>query len=591
MSTDPENQIGEFLALKEFVSDEGRATRRQREENLARSTSERVARGRCVSAIRFSRDLGNNSLRFTTGENLSEFREGDPVTFHLGDPFQTIASGVWLRDGLLDRGTEYIDCVIEGSSRDRILGSSGLLTIDPDFIDLSGILQRAIDEMGATERGRTRILPLLNRSTGVDTDAFDPQSYEKADRNAADQDFNTAQRDAVAMGASADWCCLIAGPPGTGKTRVLARIVRERLDQGQRILVTAGTHRAIHEALNRIARTIPDCDRIAKIGLPQSTPELHLPQFDTFDETRFALSDQPYVIGATPYSAYGKRLSGAEFDCVIIDEAGQIPVTLGIPAMLQADRYVILGDPRQLPPVVVSKPPSEASAYSLFSRLARSCPTEELNVTWRLNRPICNWISDTFYKGLLRPAEPVAGRTLNPVASPSAPWLGAVLDPTASLVWISCRDRPTRKHSVEEADLSHQIVNELRRCGIPPSSIAILTPFRRQARLIRRRFRENTDWEPIDADQLIVDTVERMQGQEREVILISTAAADPGFIDAIREFLYLPARLNVMVSRAQVKVIVLASDAFLTPPETDDHTTEGLADWKSLRDASTVIEV
>lgn len=595
MQSDPNSPLASFFALREFVIAESRIARHLRETELSRPTQERVARGRCVVGLRLSADLGNRILRFTCKQNPSEFREGDAVLFHQGDPLEPIARGIWLRDGLRRDGTEFIDCVVEADTDREILRSSPAITVDPDFVDLSSILERAIEEAGATERGRSRILPLLRDSSDRGADAFDPEIYEPADRRAGETGFNPSQREAVAMGASADWCCRIAGPPGTGKTRVLAQIVAERIQVGQRILVTAGTHRAIHEALNRIAATLTGFDRIAKLGLPHTTAGLQVARYESFADTGFGRTDPPYVIGATPYAARSSRLTGAEFDCVIVDEAGQLPVTVGIAAMLQADRYVILGDPRQLPPVVVSQPSSTARHYSLYEQLSKTTPSLELDVTWRMNSVICSWISDTFYMGGLRPAESVAERSLQLSTRPTAPWLKTALAPETSLVWIACGERKTRKYSVEEADLAHQIASELCRRGVAARDIGILTPFRRQARLIRRRIQSDPDWDSVDLDAIVIDTVERMQGQEREVILISTAASDPGFIRAVEDFLYLPARLNVMVSRARTKVIVIASDAFLRPtPDSGSSsasTVEGLACWESLREAATVLEL
>jgi superfamily I DNA and/or RNA helicase len=82
-----------------------------------------------------------------------------------------------------------------------------------------------------------------------------------------------------------------------------------------------------------------------------------------------------------------------------------------------------------------------------------------------------------------------------------------------------------------------------------------------------------------------------MQGQERSVIIMSTAAADVRFLSAIQEFIYLPSRLNVIVSRAKVKLIVLAAENFLKTEGTSDEVREAIEHWRSLREASHLIEV
>jgi DNA replication ATP-dependent helicase Dna2 len=82
-----------------------------------------------------------------------------------------------------------------------------------------------------------------------------------------------------------------------------------------------------------------------------------------------------------------------------------------------------------------------------------------------------------------------------------------------------------------------------------------------------------------------------MQGQERDVIIVSTAASDPGFISHLQDFLYLPARLNVAVSRARTKVIVMASDRLLQSSGLEPEIQEAVGLWRSLRAASYEVEL
>jgi len=578
-----------FFELKEFVIAESRAQQRARENDLSRPVPERVARGKCVSRVRFKRQRESGILAFTCPENNSEFREGDQVVLHSGNPFEALASAVWVRDGVSPDGDDFFDLQADSGAIEQILSSKAELFIDAGFLDLSAMLMKGIDEMGATERGRKRILPLLGMEENAD--AFDPENFAEAADEARDAGFNESQQDAVGMGSSTDWCCLIQGPPGTGKTRVLAQIVRERVDRGERILVTACTHRAIHEALNKIRELNPDLDAIAKIGRRMSDPGLKVAEYEHFRDAPFASETGAVVIGATPFTARSNRLDQMEFDCVIIDEASQMTLPLAILAMLGADTYVVIGDEKQLPPVVVSESPATAAFLGLFQRLSRTCAQTTLNVTYRMNCEICKWVADASYFGELSPHESARDRRLFLAGNASQPWLEQALDPTQSLVWIPSKTITTRHYSMEEADLANQIVKELFDRGFALSNVGILTPFRRQARTIKRRLQAARRWDFADLDALVIDTVERMQGQEREVIIVSTAASDPGFLAAIQDFLYLPARLNVMVSRARVKVIVLASERFLAPERQSEEIEEAIESWHSLRQNCRVVEV
>ena len=129
-----------------------------------------------------------------------------------------------------------------------------------------------------------------------------------------------------------------------------------------------------------------------------------------------------------------RRLRGVDFDAVIIDEASQVTLPLAIMAMLAADTYVLVGDHRQLPPVVQSLSRREAHLASVFGRLSgRGCETM-LDVTYRMNAELVQWPGESFYSGKLRPAAANAARRL---ALPQAPQdFGAVLDPALPLVFL-----------------------------------------------------------------------------------------------------------------------------------------------------------
>lgn len=578
-----------YQELKDLVIEEAHSSRSSHDNLLRKSVRDRILVGKCLSRVTFVRKIAEGLLRFECASNESEFREGDLVILHTGNPFEPLGSAQWVGDGVYASGREYIDLGVSESCAKSIDGSTGQFTVDAGFFDLSPQLMRALDEMGASERGRSRILPLLCEET--ETDGLDPFAYEEAAENASEEGFNAAQEEAVGVGSSCNWCSLIQGPPGTGKTRVLAQIVRERVARGERILVTACTHRAINEALIKVVTIDPENTRVAKIGMAGRESLGKVACYEQFSETDFEQSLEGYVIGATPYCAFSDRLKQAAFDCVIIDEASQMTLPLAIMAMLSADSYVVIGDEKQLPPVILSKSAMDAQDYGLFQRLGSVAERELLNTTYRMNRGICEWVSSEFYFGELEPSESCADKTLQLSGQPSQPWLDEVLNPHHSLVWIPTTVESTRQYSMEEADLVNQIMGELHRRGHPISDVGIVTPFRRQARVIRNRLQKNSSFDQSEVQNVVVDTIERMQGQERSVIILSTAAADPGFLEAIQEFIFLPARLNVIVSRAKVKVIILAANGFLEVNGNSDALCDAIEHWKSLKQTSHVVEI
>ncbi|WP_309386037.1 DEAD/DEAH box helicase [Cerasicoccus frondis] len=583
------NQLAIFQELKELVADESRALHAEHEKLLRMPVDRRVDQGKCLERVYYRQRQDNNVLRFECDENLSEFREGDPIILHTGNPFEPISQGYWARDGETFSGREFIEITLSEAGTQAIMACGDTLMIDAGIFDPAPQLQRALDEMGASKRGQARVLPLIEGTS--ESDGVDPDEYDDAATEAATNCFNESQQDGVAIGSTADWCALIQGPPGTGKTRVLAQIVRQRLVRGERILVTACTHRAIHEALNKIHALNPDLERIAKVGVHGIDQNLEVPVYESYAECGFDESTEGYVIGATPFTAFSSRLNRAEFDCVIIDEASQMTLPLAIMAMLSADCYVVIGDEKQLPPVLLSKRAFEAKYYGLFQRLRHVNEREMLTTTYRMNHEICSWVSSEFYSGELVAHESNEGKALMLSSHASQPWLAEALGSEHSLVWIPTQVETTRHYSMEQASLVNQLMQELHRRGHPLGDVGVISPFRRQARVIRKRLRENRAWDLADLESVVVDTVERMQGQERSVIILSTAAADPRFLSAIEEFVYLPSRLNVIVSRAKVKVIVLAAENFLQTASVDDEVREAIEHWRSLREASHLVDV
>jgi DNA replication ATP-dependent helicase Dna2 len=118
--------------------------------------------------------------------------------------------------------------------------------------------------------------------------------------------------------------------------------------------------------------------------------------------------------------------------------------------------------------------------------------------------------------------------------------------------------------------------------GVAPEKIAVVTPYRRQARRIRARLQQlHTGflWRAC-----LIDTVERMQGQEREVVLVSLCASEFSFLHQNAEFIYDPRRLNVAATRARTKLVILASRALsdFRPGEVD--LMDDLDTLKGLRD-------
>jgi len=545
-----QNELGRFVV-------EEHALQRETMRRLwASPLAERVEDGRCIPGLRVVRQSGPGIWWLECAANDSRFREGDLVRLSRGDPQLPFLEAVVRQIG--DTFVEIQQWRELGADR----CSLGLtdVCIDESYIDLEDRYRDAIEDLGRTELGRNRILPLLQGSLHPQIDAteFD-ETFERATRD----NLNDRQAEAVANAEASDVCWLIQGPPGTGKTHVLAWVIVDLLERGERVLVTSFTHRAINNVLAAVAARIPTTRRLAKVAafsdplLPAAVEQREKYRDLSFVKEGFR---DGCVIGATPFALRSSRLGGVDFDTVVIDEASQVTLPLAVMAMLAGKRYIFAGDHRQLPPVTISRSPREAVALSVFGRLAGRGYDTMLHVTHRLNDALCRWPSDTFYASRLQAHPRAAARRL--ALTPTAVEWAEILDPQHSVVWVAVPHHGCRTYAPEECTLAADLLEVLHAGGLGWDAMGVVVPYRRQARYLRQRLAAHQPDRRAPA-ALVIDTVERMQGQEREVVLVSFTTSDEEFAWRLQEFLLLPQRLNVAATRPRTKLIVLASPALL----------------------------
>jgi DNA replication ATP-dependent helicase Dna2 len=552
----------EFLQrLRKFVQQESNVQHRTLEGQWSRPLQERVARGWAIEGLHVEQ-VKNGIIRLSCTTNDSRFREGDLVLLHQDDPHDPDALHCELQyDGETDlevsliRGNEYL-----------LTSRSDGWVMDQDWFDSSSFYLEALNTGADSQLGRSTILPLLQNSLSP---KIDYARYERARQELQEAGLNESQVEAVALSYATDLLHLIQGPPGTGKTLMLAHLARLLVADGRRVFVTALTHRAIHNALNKIPR-VDDSIPVCKIGEGRHAGDLDVPNYERFDQSRFGENSGGYVIGATPFALQSRRLSGVEFDVVLFDEASQITLPLAIMGMLAGSKYIFIGDENQLPPVTAFSAP-EAKPASIFGYLAGRGHETMLDVTYRLNDVLTQWPSRTFYHNELKPSAEAAQRRLN--LSPEATRWDLVLDPESPAVFLDLCHQNTTVRSRIEADIVMELILSLFMRDVSPEDIGVVVPYRAQSRLIRSLIRRNL----LDSDlanRLVVDTVERMQGQEREVVIVSFATASAKFAAQVADFLFQPQRLNVAVTRPRTKLILVGSHHMLAADQFDENQKE-----------------
>lgn len=552
----------EFLQkLRKFVQMEADTQYRALEKQWSHSLQERVAKGWAIEGLRIEQ-MKNGMFRLSCGTNDSRFREGDLVLLHRDNPHDSDALHCELQ---YDGETDLEVSLIQGNEYFLTLQPDNWV-MDQDWFDASPFYLDALNAVADSQLGRSRILPLLQGSL---TPNIDYARYERAQTELKDTGLNDSQVESIALSYATDLLHLIQGPPGTGKTLMLAHLARLLVADGRRVFVTALTHRAIHNALNKIPK-VDNAIPVCKIGEGRHIDDLEVPNYETFASSRFGDNSGGYVIGATPFALQSRRLSGVEFDVVLFDEASQITLPLAIMGMLAGSKYVFIGDENQLPPVTTFSV-AEATQISIFSYLAGRGNETMLNVTYRLNDVLTAWPSRTFYRNELKSSEDSASRRL--ILSPEATRWDFVLDPESPAVFLDLCHQNTTVRSRMEADVVMELCLSLFMRDVSPEDIGVVVPYRAQSRLIRSLIRRNL----LDSDlanRLVVDTVERMQGQEREVIIVSFATSSARFAAQMADFLFQPQRLNVAVTRPRTKLILVGSHHMLDADQYDESQKE-----------------
>ena len=380
--------------------------------------------------------------------------------------------------------------------------------------------------------------------------------------------LNDSQNKAYLKAINTSDFCIIQGPPGTGKTETIGNIAKYFIDCGLKVFITAPTHTAINNCLNAISDKVKDASKLIKIGEKAQSKEIKDNQNIT-KKTRLKYSTYKFshdlnqtgiAIGATAYSLCyptTKRLEGWEFDVCIIDEASQLSIPLSIAAMAKTSKYIFVGDHKQLDPIIPKNTNNEMFAESVFSRLARIYPNDInlLKTSYRLNKSLIEIPNTLFYNNQLQSDTSL----YEDQTKYHCTYHSEILNGTShTLLLHNVFDAQGR--SPHESKLVAELVYDLLQNGVQLKNIGIMSPYRAQVREIKKEIKKRISKSFNNLfDDLFIDTVDSMQGQEREYIIYSMANSHP--LESMRrlEFFYSPNRLNVAITRAIKKCFVIAN--------------------------------
>ncbi|MGF7162828.1 uncharacterized protein FHS85_004483 [Rhodoligotrophos appendicifer] len=362
----------------------------------------------------------------------------------------------------------------------------------------------------------------------------------------------------AAIAALDDTCLVIQGPPGTGKTYVSAVAIVELAVAGKRVAVSSNAHKAIDNLLMAVAeharRRGVTINIVKKVGSGDSGPEDPMVRSVTSNSaTALKVAN---VVGGTAWYFARPEVDG-KFDHVFIDEAGQVSIANTVAIAACARNLVLVGDQMQLPQPIQGIHPGESGLSALDYLLAghHTVPPDRgifLPVSRRMHPRICRIVSDLVYEGRLVSDEGAARHSLD------APGL-----PPAGILFEEIAHTGNAQSSKEEAARIEKLYARLLKARftdregvqrrLTTADILVVSPYNAQVNLLAETL-------PHGAR---VGTVDRFQGQEAPVCLISMATSSGDEIPRDIAFLFSLNRLNVAISRAQALSIIIASPRLL----------------------------
>ncbi len=348
----------------------------------------------------------------------------------------------------------------------------------------------------------------------------------------------------------------VQGPPGTGKTYVGARIILELILQGRRVGVMALSHKAINNLLESVDELLDFYSVTGAHCFKTRSAENPAGGFNNIRIGDLASNiHQSHLVAGTVYSL--SRLPGRIIDTLVIDEAGQIPLAWIMAAGRTAKNIIMLGDHKQLPQVSQSLHP-EGSGESVLEHLMGDGSIISpdygvfLDITRRMNSEITEFVSQLMYNGKLKPHLSTSKAILK-LKNAKHPALNK-----RGLSWIEMNHRCCSQESSEEVQEVFSLVQELQENDYPLDEILVIAPYRAQEALLKSALPK------VMKDQ--IGTVDRFQGREADIVIFSMTSSDGHNLPRDIDFLFSVNRLNVALSRARKKAVIIANNRLLTIP-------------------------
>lgn len=412
---------------------------------------------------------------------------------------------------------------------------------------LSGVLETIIDQ--ANPRFYTDESPLpISRTRYPDDDEY-------------------MQAMITTIESLSDSCLCIQGPPGAGKTFTAKNVITNLVNEGKRIGIMSNSHAAIMNLMKELPKLLPEA-RLAKVGgyknqgtfrgnyTEEGYPNLDYRTGMSF--TKKATYENYDVIGATVYGFAKDLCYESPLDVLFVDEASQVALANLVAVTGAAKNIVLMGDQMQLEqPIQGSHPePAGKSALEFMLKGHAVIPDDQgvfLERTYRMHPNVCQPLSEIVYEGKLKSDKQTEIQSIN-VDKPT------LVTQANGILSISVQHEDNTQSSEEEVIKVQHLIDELKtgtftnnkgeENPITDEDILVVAPYNMQVNLLKEKLK----------GELKIGTIDKFQGQEAPVVIISMAVSDVAESSRGLDFVFDINRLNVAVSRAQALAIIVANE-------------------------------
>ena len=434
-----------------------------------------------------------------------------------------------------------------------------------------------VDAIAAWGERVLAALPEMLLDAALDILRREPPRRRRPADAAADVSVDAIVADLIAIDRS---YLAVQGPPGSGKTHIGSHVIAELVStHGWKIGVVAQSHATVENMLAAVVNKAGlDTARVGK--KVRAGEEARETSWTTLSDKGGAFAEfmeQPggLVLGGTAWDfANAKRIEPGSLDLLVVDEAGQYSLASTIAAATAAQRLLLLGDPQQLPQVSQGSHPEpvDVSALGWLSEGHDVLPPEFgyfLARSWRMHPEVCAPVSVLSYEGKLQSR--AEARLLDGVAPG--------LHPEPVHHTLNSTSSPEEAQRV--VDIARSVLGREWTLGgatrpVTEDDIIVVAPYNAQVELLRQTLAD------AGLGRVPVGTVDKFQGREAAVAIVSLAASSADEVPRGLEFLLLKNRLNVAISRAQWAAYLVYSPALVEYLPTNAAAIAQLSDFIRL---------